>query len=356
MKNIIIARRIDKYLSFPLIEQLERQINVGFFSSSVPDHAGMFGWTVKSTFDDSCENWEYRFSGETNDSRFDLPALSPRQRYDSYAYQLGQDIMTIGSVGFYKSPVGRKKQTIKQSSEIAIINVSQHKLRFVTVPSASLFLTFPRPLMPTCVADTLRIVPAYLITEKDKRSRAMVLRSVDAGETWRLFNMFPDEIEASEMAFIWTETGLLALIRSESSPFLLESWSEDEGLTWTYPTHCSFSDSKNAGIIGGPPHLLRLKNNRILCSYGYRGNGGMGIRAVISDDEGQSWSQPIVLRNDGGYSSSLRKTSLFKKQAWPGNDTGYPVSCQLKSGEILTVYYITTQDRITGIEATRWQP
>ena len=158
------------------------------------------------------------------------------------------------------------------------------------------------------------------------------------------------------MAFIWASDKILAHIRSDKHPYIMESWSEDNGKTWTYPTNIYAEDENSRGnIIGGPTHLLRLENGKILCTYGYRQSKKMGIRAIISEDEGNTWGKPIILRNDGGYLSSLYKKRFWQKQIHPGNDVGYPVSIQLDDGEILTAYYITTKDQITSIETTKWE-
>ena len=167
--------------------------------------------------------------------------------------------------------------------------------------------------------------------------------------------MFPDECNVNEMAFIWTKNGILAHLRSDQHPYIMESWSK-EGIIWTYPTNIYYEDKKERGnVYGGPAHLLRLNDNRILCTYGYRRNP-MGIRAIISENEGTTWKNEIVLRNDAGYYSSLHKIKWpWSKKPNPAMDVGYPVSIQLNNNEILTAYYITCEDQITSIETTKWK-
>ena len=113
---------------------------------------------------------------------------------------------------------------------------------------------------------------------------------------------------------------------------LYQSESTDRGKTWSEPV--------DTGIWGYPPHLLQLQSGDILCSYGYR-RGAMGVRAVLSHDDGRTWDKDntIVLRGDGVGN--------------PG-DLGYPVSIEVEPGVILTVYYITCADGITHVAATRW--
>ena len=200
------------------------------------------------------------------------------------------------------------------------------------------------------------MIPAYAVL-KGGLNRALVWRSGDFGQNWRLYNMFPDECNVNEMAFVWTDNGILAHLRSDDHPYIMESWSED-GITWTYPTNIfgTLFDLSGCNIYGGPPHLLRLNDGRILCTYGYR-KDKMGIRAITSKDEGHTWNRPItILRDDAGYRSSLHKRKWRNRfrLSHPAMDVGYPISIQLDNDEILTAYYITCKDQITGIEATKW--
>ena len=174
-----------------------------------------------------------------------------------------------------------------------------------------------------------------------------VWRSTDQGSTWRLHPMGTHllSVYVNETAMVETEPGrVLALQRVDERPSnLLERWSDDGGVTWTDPLETP--------IWGYPAHLLRLRDGRILCSFGYRREPG-GVRAVLSEDGGRTWDldRVVVLRDDGGYPSSL---SVRGGHGW-GADVGYPVSVQLSDDSILTAYYITESDGITHTAATRW--
>jgi hypothetical protein len=74
-------------------------------------------------------------------------------------------------------------------------------------------------------------------------------------------------------------------------------------------------------------------------TYGYR-LAPYGIRARISGDQGKSWGNEIILRDDGG--------------SW---DLGYTRTVQRTDGKLVTVYYFNTAssaERFIG--ATIWQP
>lgn len=93
---------------------------------------------------------------------------------------------------------------------------------------------------------------------------------------------------------------------------MFQTYSDDGGFTWSEPT---FTD-----VSGSPPHLLVHSSGAIICSYGRR-EAPFGERAMISYDEGKTWSRDIEL--------------------YPGvdGDLGYPASVELFDGSILTVYY-----------------
>ena len=137
---------------------------------------------------------------------------------------------------------------------------------------------------------------------------------------------------ASETAFLEVSPGrVLALSRTKSNDYLVQSWSDDSGRTWSYPFR--------TGIWGVPANLLKLRDGRVLCTYGYR-REPMGVRAVASNDGGETWDldHVYILRDDGGT-----------------RDLGYPASTQLADVSILTVYYMSGPDGVTYSAATRWE-
>lgn len=354
MEHFTVFKYGKEYASFPLLKKLEDRILIGYFTAPIPDHMGIFWWNIGESFNQG-ETWEWTRKGESFREEYDWPAHSPRERSDRFTIERDHIKIMTGSYGF-KIEKDRFKGNVIRSSrnlfhETSSDNWKTMRQKHYVVPGVKAILTFPRSLQ----VEDLILVPAYALFYKSDESRCLVWRSEDQGKTFRLWNMFPDGINGNEMAFVSTSSGILAHIRSDKHPFLMESWSEDNGKTWAYPTNVCGEGQKS--VVGGPPHLLRLKDGRILCSYGYRKEiGSMGIRAIISEDEGETWLSPVSLRQDGGYLSSLRKKSWFKKSVWPGNDVGYPVSIQIEDGKVLTAYYITCEDRVTHIAVTRWKP
>jgi hypothetical protein len=93
----------------------------------------------------------------------------------------------------------------------------------------------------------------------------------------------------------------------------LQTESADGGRTWSTP--------RAIGVWGLPSHLLRLQDGRLLMSYGYR-RAPFGNQARISSDHAATWSEPIVVSDDGA-----------------SGDLGYPATVELDSGHFLTVWY-----------------
>ncbi|MFC1452396.1 sialidase family protein [Verrucomicrobiota bacterium] len=165
------------------------------------------------------------------------------------------------------------------------------------------------------------------VTEEDG-SRLFYFRSDDKGETWSRLGEVPCErVERgggrlvpynNERALL--ELGgdrLLVLFRNEKEGHLQQSESRDGGRTW--------AETWNTPIRGFPPHLLRLSDGRILCSYGHRFDP-WSIRVVVSEDDGRTWDVDHLL-------------TLDKWDDKP--DMGYPVSIETGPGEVLSVYYVS---------------
>ena len=114
-----------------------------------------------------------------------------------------------------------------------------------------------------------------------------------------------------------TEKGrLVAHIRNHNTAHAgetLQSESEDGGRSWSVP--------HSIGVWGLPSHLLRLRDGRLLMSYGYR-RPPYGNQARISEDEGRSWSAPLSISLDGR-----------------GHDLGYPSTVQVEDESFVTVWY-----------------
>ncbi len=90
---------------------------------------------------------------------------------------------------------------------------------------------------------------------------------------------------------------------------------------------------------GLPSHLLRLRDGRLLMTYGHR-RPPLGNQARLSTDEGRTWSDPILVSTDGH-----------------SGDLGYPSTAELADGTLLTVWYEQMKDNPRAVlrQAT-WRP
>lgn len=174
--------------------------------------------------------------------------------------------------------------------------------------------------------------------------------SSDKGVTWALratVNGSPENLdwealgEAARLCephVVAAPSGkLVAMARCEvGTNALRRLWqfdSTDGGQTWTEP--------RKTNLTGFPPHLLRLRDGRLMVSYALRHDAPYGQRYCFSNDEGETWD----------LAQQLACTEA------PNGDQGYPSSVELPDGTILSVYY--QRERIEEkpcLMQTRWRP
>jgi hypothetical protein len=170
-----------------------------------------------------------------------------------------------------------------------------------------------------------------------KEGRVICVRTRDGGKNWDFVSFIGPEPEGDDYAIMPSSVRLssnriVTAIRHRNFIDLYRS--EDDGKTWRFVT-------KPAPDTGGgnPPSMVRLQDGRLAITYGYR-SAPFGIRARLSGDEGDSWSDAIDLRSDGG--------------AW---DLGYTRTIQRPDGKMVTVYYFNdAKDKERYIGATIWDP
>ena len=152
--------------------------------------------------------------------------------------------------------------------------------------------------------------------------RVGVCESSDDGQTWRWLAEIParpgdspksyHELHAVEAA----DGRLVVQIRNHNkanSGETLQCESSDGGKTWSTP--------HEIGVWGLPSHLLRLRDDRLLMTYGHR-RKPLGNQARISENHGRTWSEAMVISGDG-----------------PSGDLGYPSTVQIGDGSLVSVWY-----------------
>lgn len=143
-----------------------------------------------------------------------------------------------------------------------------------------------------------------------KKASAWV--SADDGLTWTHLADLP--VRAGELHSVQAANGTLIVHVRASGGGTQQVESKDGGKTWSQPRYVTRG-------YGHPSHLLRLKDNSILMTYGSR-VAPLGMRAKISRDNGESWSEEFFLTKDA--------------HNW---DQGYPSTVQLSDGSLVTIWY-----------------
>lgn len=166
-----------------------------------------------------------------------------------------------------------------------------------------------------------------------------VCESKDDGLTWQWLADIPTrkgddaahsyhELHAVEAA----DGTIIAQIRNHNEADkggTLQTESKDGGKTWSEPHPITF---------GLPSHLLRLRDGRLLMTYGHR-RLPFGNQARLSTDHGQTWSEPMILSGDG-----------------KGGDLGYPSTVELADGTFLTVWYESmAKPKLAVLRQAKWK-
>lgn len=176
-----------------------------------------------------------------------------------------------------------------------------------------------------------------------REGRVVCARTVDGGLSWKLLSYVGPELNGFSImpsTVRLTKTGLITTTRrregdGEKRHRWIDSWrSTDDGANWK-PLGAAVDDVGE----GNPPSLTRLRDGRLCLTYGDR-KPPYQMCAKLSDDNGDTWSDSIVLRTGGG-----------------GRDMGYPRTMQRPDGKIVTVYYFTPNDSAyRQVVATIWTP
>ena len=165
-----------------------------------------------------------------------------------------------------------------------------------------------------------------------KARRVGVCESTDDGVSWHWLSAIParpgdspaayHELHGVEMA----DGRIIVHIRNHNKPNeneTLQTESTDGGKTWAVP--------RAIGVWGLPSFLTRLRDGRLLMTYGYRRDPG-GNQARLSLDGGRTWSESLSITADA--------------TTW---DVGYPSTVELADGTLLTAWYERMKDSTKAV-------
>jgi hypothetical protein len=208
----------------------------------------------------------------------------------------------------------------------------------------------PLPLFdqPGVMARTDYVVngprDCHIFATASKRSngregRPFCARTLDGGLTWQFLSFIGPEPEGYAIMPATVRVGPTDLVTTirlrDAERSRIDAYaSHDDGRSWTY-----LGEPEPDLGAGNPPSLVRLPDGRLALITAHRAEP-YSIRARLSRDDGRSWSDPIILRDDGG-----------------GTDIGYVRSVVRPDGAILSIYYFHDQtgpDRY--LAGTIWDP
>ncbi len=165
----------------------------------------------------------------------------------------------------------------------------------------------------------------------------LIEESTDCGRSWHVLAKirpqppFSAKDSALEPYIVETDDGrLIVFCRTVSIPCMTQVVSTDGGRTW--------SAMSETPIHGYPPHFLKTRSGKLLCTYVRRDT--LHEMVTVSDDQGRTWD--VV-------------NEIFLSKG-PHFDMGYPSTVENDDGTLLSVYY---QKENPGeppcLMATKWR-
>jgi sialidase-1 len=197
--------------------------------------------------------------------------------------------------------------------------------------------------------------------------RSYLVRSDDRGETWYFYSTVA--MDPAGILNLWEPTltslpsgRIVALMRSDYVHMIAPPggelyccYSDDDGASWSIP--------HRTPLWGYPADLVTLRDGRVLVTYGHR-RDPLSIRIAVSED-GVTWTKENM--------AVLRELPLRTfRQAGPNfaafdphpalatlnvgfRHIGYPDSCVLADGRIVSVYHMWNEHLRQSVECTVYE-
>lgn len=177
-----------------------------------------------------------------------------------------------------------------------------------------------------------RVFWAVAATDSTHHTSTHLLISTDKGLNWEYSCPIASDSVAS-----FNETSVYETPKGDILAFLRTSNFDGQAcISRSTNGGNTFQKWESMGFQGQPLHALRLPDNRVLLTYGYRYKP-FGIRARILNAECTDYSTApeIILREDGGSA-----------------DLGYTWSVQLNPNRVLVCYYFNIENTTRYIAGT----
>lgn len=159
---------------------------------------------------------------------------------------------------------------------------------------------------------------------KDFLPEGLYYMTSSDGYNWTEPRLIPIKADNGDLwcephAFEREDGGISVLAR-------VQSFSPSVGPMRTYQIDCSadgkyWSCPRDLGLLASPPHVIRHSSGALICVVGRR-EKPYAQQALISRDDGKTWSEPINV-----------------SEKFISGDMGYPSSVELSDGSILTAFY-----------------
>lgn len=265
---------------------------------------------------DGGETWEEAGTISHNPATSDAVRYGPERHLDPHDFTDPESILTC-----WTAPNSSRDRTT------AWVKASDDGGRTWGEPAAIPKRIFPRIQGRPSYAVREDGTVLLLLTARsrsDPHDRPVAYASFDGGQHWTFLSYIAGSDDYRMLCpspVVLNDGTVLAAVRCK--PSSQANWvevyaSEDGGRNWSYRSRVNDQ--------GEPGHLVSLDDGRLCCVYGYR-HPPLGVRARFSDDEGHTWGEEFVLRDDGGV-----------------YDLGYPRATQLADGRILAAYYFNVEE------------
>ncbi len=168
-------------------------------------------------------------------------------------------------------------------------------------------------------------------SDSTKRTSNHLLKSTDKGLTWQYMSLVAKDGDAA-----FNEASVYETPKGDIVGFLRTSGMNDQACIARSTDGGKSFEWEPMGFQGHPINALKLPDDRVLLTYGYR-HKPYGIRARILNAECTNFKsvKEFVLRSDGG-----------------GTDIGYTWPVQLDQDHVLVVYYFNIDDGTRHIAGT----
>lgn len=168
--------------------------------------------------------------------------------------------------------------------------------------------------------------------ESPRKTSVHLLTSDDKGLTWNY-----QSVVAEDKTVTFNETSVYETPKGDLVAFLRTANLDDQAcIARSTDGGKTFGKWESMGFQGHPLNALRLPDNRVLLTYGYR-HEPFGIRARILNDECTDFATApeMILRDDGG-----------------STDLGYTWPVLLGNNRVLVIYYFNKEKGTRHIAGT----